>query len=802
MIQGSRAIAACEKRFAGRRRQIKRLSVGLGFLCGALCTRPAPLAAQPERPAVPSPTEDRRPRPPSVLYLPALRLRPPLTAAPEDLIAKVLIDVDGTATLIESSAQGALRGQLEAALAAGRFAPAQADGRERAATVQLRFTLDAEPERAAAAAVASARTLPQPNYGAVARVETAPTTARTFTLAEMREVPGTLGDPFRILDTLPGVTPLLSGLPYVYVRGASPSGTAYIYDGVPLPSLFHLGLGPAVIHPRMLGDLHFYPAAPPARYGRFTGGVYAAAGARVDADAPVTGELELRLLDLGGMLNLPVGDGRLTLAGRYGYPGLVLSLLSEVTLSYWDYQGRLDYPIDERLSLEVAWLGAYDSLGEENSDALLQLEFHRIETRFVFRRPGLTLGAALLAGYESSTLDDDLALYAYRLGPRLFSSLRLGRQATLRLGIDAQTLQGDLDSAPPDQGAPGGMGGALSSEISLSPALTYGAVNAAVNQRQFLGAYGEFELQLPHGIELSPGLRADTWISDGNVLLSADPRLALRAVVGQLTVHTAAGLAHQLAVLPLTVPGFSDLGLSQDLQTAYQSEVGVSYDQPGLFEAKLTGFYNHLTGLLLLERTLNCSTVPSEEDLCKLDDSSFARGAVDAYGLELFIRKPMDSRISGWVSYTLSWADGWQNEARFTPEFDVRHLFNAVLQWRIWSGLRVSSRLHYRSGRYLTSIPTAERGSQFAGQATSFNAAQLFGPVGQRLPDFFRADAGVSYRWSPRWGRMQVSLEWLNVTLSREAREATCRLVNGSIQCQPRYLNALFLPNFGVRAEF
>src|SRR5687768_15170502 len=35
---------------------------------------------------------------------------------------------------------------------------------------------------------------------------------------EIRIVPGAFGDAFRALDALPGVTPIVSGLPYYFVR--------------------------------------------------------------------------------------------------------------------------------------------------------------------------------------------------------------------------------------------------------------------------------------------------------------------------------------------------------------------------------------------------------------------------------------------------------------------------------------------------------------------------------------------------------------------------------------------------------
>ena len=100
-------------------------------------------------------------------------------------------------------------------------------------------------------------------------------TAHSISLEQIREVPGAFGDPFRAIEALPGVVPVMSGVPYVYVRGAPPSATAYFYDEIQMPALFHLGLGPAVVHPAMVGPIDFYPGVAPARYGRKTGGVVA-----------------------------------------------------------------------------------------------------------------------------------------------------------------------------------------------------------------------------------------------------------------------------------------------------------------------------------------------------------------------------------------------------------------------------------------------------------------------------------------------------------------------------------------------
>src|SRR5690606_15240294 len=67
---------------------------------------------------------------------------------------------------------------------------------------------------AAAALQASAEVIVQ---------EELPSGRQTLTRAAARQVPGAFGDPLRAVDVLPGVTSVVSGLPFFYVRGAPPA---------------------------------------------------------------------------------------------------------------------------------------------------------------------------------------------------------------------------------------------------------------------------------------------------------------------------------------------------------------------------------------------------------------------------------------------------------------------------------------------------------------------------------------------------------------------------------------------------
>ena len=117
---------------------------------------------------------------------------------------------------------------------------------------------------------------------------------------DVREMPGAFGDPFRAIEALPGVAPVVSGLPFFYIRGAPPNDNAYFVDGIRVPLLFHVGIGEGVIHPALIDHVDFYPGAAPAAYGGSAGAVVE--GRTRDPTATPHGEASVRLIDAGALL--------------------------------------------------------------------------------------------------------------------------------------------------------------------------------------------------------------------------------------------------------------------------------------------------------------------------------------------------------------------------------------------------------------------------------------------------------------------------------------------------------------------
>jgi hypothetical protein len=313
---------------------------------------------------------------------------------------------------------------------------------------------------------------------------------------------------------------------------------------------------------------------------------------------------------------------------------------------------------------------------------------------------------------------------------------------------------------------------------------------------------------------LEAGLRGDTWITGGHAQSALEPRSLLRFQAKDwLALHAAFGTAYQPAVFLIPLPGVSDVALDRGLQRAIQAEVGARFTLPYAFtiENKLFAhFYSNMLSLDAIDPTqIECqgggtgSQVPPMVDgqgmltpeipvlsgpqvTCK-ERNGFARISARAYGSEWLIRRAFSEPVSGWLSYTLSKATARAHDGKaLTPNFDVRHVANLVLQWRISKGWHVALRGVAQSGRF------------------PLNASTVDDPREKtRLPAFFRGDLQVSRTWQKRWGELRVTLDWLNFTLQREPLSWNCSEAGPGDKCKVEHVGfPITVPLLGMRASY
>jgi TonB family protein len=708
-----------------------------------------------------------------------------------------------------------------------RFEPATRDGRS--VRVRIRMVVEfhpppvpveeSEPSAPSATAGSASLTAPRKPKGPVEiqvrGVKVEPSRTATLSRAEVRQIPGTFGDPFRAIEIMPGVTPIISGLPFFFIRGAPPGDVGYFLDGIRVPLLFHIGVGPSAIHPALIDRVDLYPGGYPARFGRFSGGIVS--GETAAPPSELHGEYNLRLFDAGALIETPFDQhrGELLLAGRYSYTAALLTLLNSTSeLSYWDYQVRASHELGPKDGLSVFAFGSYDFLGERTPTQTLTLfgtEFHRVDVRYDHQLPDdgkLRLAATL--GVDLSRLPDERFVRDRLLGTRSEMSFRVSPDALLRVGSDVQLDAYDV------QLNNSGLGPAAARAAQLFPTRTDLAA----------GARADLVLRLGDRLQLTPGVRLDYYSSQGNGALAVDPRFSTRLVLSKrLNLLSTFGLAHQPPAFVVPLPGFQPGGLRGGLQLAVQQSAGLEYDLGDATSLTATAFHNGFFNISdplgatqmtiqgcppgsFPEDTLGgdrgaqpsagrsraCGTVPASFlplGTVGPDNSGGGGGGTtaanalearsngQAYGLELFLKRRLTSRIGGFVSYTLSRSVRSLGSQQFVATFDRTHVANAAVAYNLGRNWRAGTRVTFYTGLPKAPDPTA--------------------PSSSRLPPFFRVDLRLEKRWqlSTRFWISAIA-EWMNATLSKEAISTTCTLQG----CQTQTIGPITIPSLGLEGGF
>ncbi|MEO8549749.1 MAG: TonB-dependent receptor, partial [Kofleriaceae bacterium] len=526
--------------------------------------------------------------------------------------------------------------------------------------------------------------------------ETMEVTKRSLQRQQLTSIPGTFGDPIRVIQTLPGLQRAPFGLGLLLVRGSNPDDTGIFVDGHEVPGLFHFLGGPSIFNAEMLESLDLYPGGFPGRFGRHHGGVVALETRPTKSDG-IHGSAKIDFIDAGGYLRAPITDDlSIAVAGRRSYIDAFLGfVLPEpakgaqriVTPVYYDYQARADYNLhgDGRASLFV--IGSSDGLHVLNKDpdAAVSTDLNS-SVKFLrvigtYERPlsgdlKLTLSPAWGrdsisfsgAQAEASGPFTSIGVVNDNFSYRLRVKGKVAKRLTLDTGLDLLSRITHYEAlVPVDDTA------VITSGTDIAPTELFRG-----SQLFGMGAYVDLGIDVTDRLKVVPTLRADQYILDGVDRSSLDPRLVARYKLSdQWTIKGYVGRFTQPPQPEALDRRFGNPNV--DLEHGMHYGLGYEWRPDHVWSIDSEVYYVARSNLLIFS---NDVTMNPDGTYAYVNFTNEARNY--SYGFEAIIKREITDKLYGWLSYTYSRAREKRHpDSDWVPTtFDQPHVLNAVASYK------------------------------------------------------------------------------------------------------------------------
>ena len=591
--------------------------------------------------------------------------------------------------------------------------------------------------------------------------ETLEVTRRTLQRQQLTSVPGTFGDPVRVIQTLPGVARTPFGLGFLLIRGSNPDDNAVFIDGHRVPLLFHFLGGPSVLNADLLESIDLYPGGYPARFGRAHGGVVSIDTRAAKADG-IHGSADIDLLDAGGYLRAPIAKGvAAAIAGRRSYIDALLPLVLPepepgaqriVVPVYWDGQARVDADLGKHGKLTVFGIVSSDRLDvlqtdpdqETSLDLNSEVNFNRIIGRYqrplgddwtLILSPAYGRDSVLFssgqAGAEGGPFTGAAVIqdtFSYRMrtrGP-------LGKGLLLDAGIDIESRVTRYDALAPDD-----TNIDTNDDIDIDP-------TRLVRSVEQLGAavHADLAWDVTSRLRLLPGLRVDGYAISGQTFATIDPRLTVRYQLDDTRLLKGYAGVFQQPPQPEAVD-------ARFGNPAVRAERGLHVGLGGEWRPDRLWLVDGEVYYIDRSRMIHF-TQEGDVEGETVDTANFENVGVGAtYGLELLVKREISERVFGWMTYTFSHSVQQRFPDRpVTPTaFDQSHNLNAVVSWKPGGGFELGARYRLATGR----PDTPRVGATFDADDGDYRSVSG-GFRAARTPVFQQLDLRVEKTWLfDRW---------------------------------------------------
>ncbi len=614
------------------------------------------------------------------------------------------------------------------------------------------------------------------------RVDTPHASFQVLDRERVEDTPGTHGDPFRLIQSLPGVAQTREYSPSageLSLRGAAPGDSRFFLDGVEIPYLFHFQEYASVFHTRLLERLEVYPSTFGTQYGNAVGGIVEAVSRSPEAEQ-LHGGLNWSLVNAGTWVAAPVGSvGAASGSARRSYADGLGRSSDQYTIwpVFWDYLGRYEHELKPGHRVSLTAFGAGDRYGrlarvvdeldplelEADPEFLFDRAFHALSLRSSNQVGGALLRSSLALvhdRWEGQVAEDEQFRRERYAWLREDALVPIGEALQIAVGLEAKLTwldrRANVSQIWPE----------LATE---APLLTRGVSVDESLQRFRGGAYLEPRLQWGD-LRVQPGLRVQWDTTMGG--FSADPRITVRYhPLDVVQVRAAAGRYTQSPSLDALSPTTGD----PDLPWTHsdQATIGVDLALLGRLEVGVD-----LWGKRLYDTVVELAgQPPTHEDGW-------------AAGVELTSRYRLRDRFFAGMVLTV----GRSMREGVPFDFDQPFAVGAVVSYTVESGWNFGARYRYSIGLPYTPVIDGI----YDGDTDTYRPL-LGEPNSKRMPPFQKVDLRVAREL--RFRRFTVD-GYVDLWLVPPANTALYPIYSHDYRQETYVSGPAVIPLLGVQAEF
>lgn len=642
-----------------------------------------------------------------------------------------------------------------------------------------------------------------------------PVSNATLGREDLRQTPGSGGDPLRAINSLPGVTAASGEFADVIVRGGTPEENFTFIDKIPVGDFGYFtdrydgnrGGRAAILAPDVFERAEFSAGGFGARYGDRMSSALDITLRQANQER-VQAVIFADSGTAGGSLDIPLGKrGSWLVSARRSYIDVALDvagIAERGIIGYprtFDVTNKFSFDLDARNHLSVSVLNFFETFEQSDQQAF---NIDRRSDRFRLRRTsrrvigGATLSSTLGANTLAQTTVWGTGAHNdgsfFLPGTSVMQRLRDLRESQFGLKEDVNTNYRRTDFAFG--------GGVYFDQARYSTFENTGRFyspleeefNAAarsnrldLNARASAYFYGQATRSVNQRFSITPGIRVDHYGITGETLVS--PRFALRySARPNLAVTFAAGIYRQPPSLYVLSLASANRGLRS--QRAIHAIGGVEWLPRDDTRIRFEVYHKTYRNLAVqpLGPTANSA----------LNGNYVNSGEGTADGFEISAQKALTGFLSGQVSYgfTRSRRSFTAGGFEFPSDFDRPHQLTVIGITR-FSGFSVAAKYRIASGlpyTRRTPIELFPNSFIYLQRITSLSDINA-----ERLPNFASLDLRVEKRFDFKRWSLSPYLDYFNITNHNSVVQPNYEFY----QATPQFLSEnKRLPIFGLRIEF